>query len=158
MLEYMLLVGLQIYVTKIRAEQESAIPTTAEINRFYDPAVCSNSDLKVKLESTWLKVTFQAFHRPVTCFHIVISCSRHSQHRYYTLHLFHRKKIVSRSFWINRFVIPKVQSVMWMWAFNLFLLLNLRNFKLFFLQIYVSIKTKNKVKILFFRLGITCGL
>ncbi|KAL8107399.1 endoribonuclease Dicer homolog 3-like [Apium graveolens] len=45
----------QIYSTMIRAEQESAIPSTAELHRFYDPAVCSNSDLKVKLESTWLK-------------------------------------------------------------------------------------------------------
>ncbi|KAK1367977.1 endoribonuclease Dicer-like [Heracleum sosnowskyi] len=45
----------QIYSTKIRAEQESVIPSAAELHRFYDPAVCSNSDLKVKLESTWLK-------------------------------------------------------------------------------------------------------
>ncbi|XP_017229455.1 endoribonuclease Dicer homolog 3 isoform X2 [Daucus carota subsp. sativus] len=45
----------QIYSNKIRAEQKSVIPSTTELYRFYDPAVCSNPVLKRKLESTWLK-------------------------------------------------------------------------------------------------------
>ncbi|XP_063947004.1 endoribonuclease Dicer homolog 3a-like isoform X1 [Daucus carota subsp. sativus] len=45
----------QIYSVEIKKEQDLAIPSTKELLRFYDPAVCSSSDLKRKLESTWLK-------------------------------------------------------------------------------------------------------
>ncbi|XP_074345959.1 endoribonuclease Dicer homolog 3a-like isoform X1 [Apium graveolens] len=45
----------QIYSVDSKTEQESVIPSTTELFRFYDPAVCYSSDLKRKLQSTWLK-------------------------------------------------------------------------------------------------------
>ena len=131
---------MQIYSNKIRAEQKSVIPSTTELYRFYDPAVCSNPVLKRKLESTWLKVTVVVFHRLPICLYFVIRCKTHSQYIYYTHCLFHQRNWLPGQFkvfdlWFLKFSLwCDCKLIFQFWSQNYFFLM-----LFFYIKIFVLI-------------------
>ncbi|XP_057957753.1 endoribonuclease Dicer homolog 3a [Malania oleifera] len=45
----------QVYTVEDRAELETFVPSAKDVNKFYDPALFSNSELKMTLGSSWSK-------------------------------------------------------------------------------------------------------